>query len=412
MEVKKNNAVIAQFVYDGDGKRVKSIEDGKTILFVSNGFEINITTGEVSKYYFAGATRIAMRKYTIPEKMEVEYFLSDHLGSTSLTTDMDGNKISEMRYKPFGEIRYTWKSSDPEIIPSAYALTRQTFTGQYSYMDDPSTSGVSEGFGLMFYNARWYDPYTGRMAQADTIVPGGVQGLDRYAYGLNNPSRYIDPSGHMPIEGCGDEGKNACKPSEQEIIENNRRNADFHAETERNQCAGGNTLHCSYAQNHPYETAAFAGGGLLLAGAGAAAVSATTVTAETAVTTTTVVEATNGFCGGDMCAGEADELSRFFYSGGIEAHNEAETLAKTYNAVILDQTEAGAELTQIYEALGYPAMRPFAEAASAEWAARASGRVDVILKLPLFSGNIWATIEYPALLVNDAVKTIVIHIIP
>ncbi|MDD2922212.1 MAG: RHS repeat-associated core domain-containing protein [Anaerolineales bacterium] len=110
-----------------------------------------------------------------------------------------------MRYKPFGEVRYTWKSSDPEIIPSAYALTRQTFTGQYSYMDDPSTAGV-EGFGVMFYNARWYDPYTGRMAQADTIVPGGVQGLDRYAYVSNNPVNHTDPTGH-----CDDLTDYACR---------------------------------------------------------------------------------------------------------------------------------------------------------------------------------------------------------
>ncbi|MEW6713093.1 MAG: transposase [Candidatus Riflebacteria bacterium] len=27
----------------------------------------------------------------------------------------------------------------------------------------------------MFYNARWYNPSLGRMAQADSIVPGGVQ---------------------------------------------------------------------------------------------------------------------------------------------------------------------------------------------------------------------------------------------
>jgi hypothetical protein len=27
-------------------------------------------------------------------------------------------------------------------------------------------------------------------------VPGGVQGLDRYAYSYNNPVKYIDPSGH------------------------------------------------------------------------------------------------------------------------------------------------------------------------------------------------------------------------
>jgi hypothetical protein len=26
-----------------------------------------------------------------------------------------------------------------------------------NYLDDPTTVGVTEGFGLMFYNARWYD---------------------------------------------------------------------------------------------------------------------------------------------------------------------------------------------------------------------------------------------------------------
>ena len=35
------------------------------------------------------------------------------------------------------------------------------------------------------------------MAQADTIVPGGVQGLDRYAYVNNSPVMYTDPSGHQ-----------------------------------------------------------------------------------------------------------------------------------------------------------------------------------------------------------------------
>jgi hypothetical protein len=55
----------------------------------------------------------------------------------------------------------------------------------------------------MFYNARWYDPALGRFAQADTIIPGGVQGLDRYAYANNNPLMYTDPSGHVP---CDEQG--------------------------------------------------------------------------------------------------------------------------------------------------------------------------------------------------------------
>jgi hypothetical protein len=38
-----------------------------------------------------------------------------------------------------------------------------------------------------------------RFAQADTIVPSGVQGLDRYAYVNNAPLKYTDPSGHISV---------------------------------------------------------------------------------------------------------------------------------------------------------------------------------------------------------------------
>jgi hypothetical protein len=62
----------------------------------------------------------------------------------------------------------------------------------------------------MFYNARWYDVSLGRFAQADSIVPPGVQGLDRYSYTNNNPIRYTDPSGHICVEGDGN-GEYATK---------------------------------------------------------------------------------------------------------------------------------------------------------------------------------------------------------
>ena len=82
-----------------------------------------------------------------------------------------------------------------ETLPTQY-----TFTGQYSHMSDEATDLGAAGFGLLFYNARWYDPALGRFAQADTIVPGGVQGLDRYAYTNNAPINYVDPSGHFTEE--------------------------------------------------------------------------------------------------------------------------------------------------------------------------------------------------------------------
>ena len=36
--------------------------------------------------------------------------------------------------------------------------------------------------------------------QADSMVPDGVQGLDRYAYVNNSPIKYTDPSGHLAYE--------------------------------------------------------------------------------------------------------------------------------------------------------------------------------------------------------------------
>jgi len=49
-------------------------------------------------------------------------------------------------------------------------------------------------------NARYYLPGIGRFVSADTIVPNPAdpQSFNRYSYGLNNPLRYVDPTGHCP----------------------------------------------------------------------------------------------------------------------------------------------------------------------------------------------------------------------
>jgi len=125
---------------------------------------------------------------------ELFYILGDHLGSTSIVTDANGTKVSEIRYraaslwdKAWGEVRYE----------SGASPTEYTYTGQYSYTAD---------FGLMFYNARWYDPGISHFTQPDTIVPDSYNPLDwnRYSYVRYNPLKYTDPSGHDPA--CGPDG--------------------------------------------------------------------------------------------------------------------------------------------------------------------------------------------------------------
>ena len=50
-------------------------------------------------------------------------------------------------------------------------------------------------------NARYYDPELGRFIQADTEIPdlSNPQSYNRYAYVLNDPLRYTDPTGHYGV---------------------------------------------------------------------------------------------------------------------------------------------------------------------------------------------------------------------
>ena len=164
---------IASFTYDADGQRISATVDGVTTVYPFAHYEVEGTT--VRKYYLIGGQRVAMRTNGV-----LSYLLTDHLGSTAVTTDAAGAKTGELRYLPFGATRTTWG-----VIP-----TDRRFTGQPRYAT----------LGLDYFGARWYDPALGQFAQADTIVPqpGNPQALNRYSYALNNALRYTDPTGHSP----------------------------------------------------------------------------------------------------------------------------------------------------------------------------------------------------------------------
>ncbi len=127
----------------------------------------------------------------------VYYLHSDHLGSTSLVTNQGQGVVAQQGYYPYGASRW-----NVGTLPTDF-----TFTGQ---REDDST-------GLMFYRARYYHAVLGRLISADTIVPspGNPQSLNRYAYALNNPLKYTDPTGHMvrsdvDESGCNTPGSPAC----------------------------------------------------------------------------------------------------------------------------------------------------------------------------------------------------------
>jgi RHS repeat-associated protein len=140
-------------------------------------------------YYYLGTQRVGMRVYSgMPGT--VYWLHGDHLGSASLTTSITGTRVSELRYYPFGEVRWQWGNTP----------TDRTFTGQR----------VDSYSNIIEMGARWYSPLLGRFLSADSIVPrpGDPQAFNKYSYSSNSPLDRIDPSGH----GDCNVHTTACKP--------------------------------------------------------------------------------------------------------------------------------------------------------------------------------------------------------
>jgi RHS repeat-associated protein len=74
-------------------------------------------------------------------------------------------------------------------------VTNQGFTGHRH-----NNTGTYD-LGLIYMNARYYLPEVGRFISPDAIVPdpANPQSHNRYAYVLNSPVNYTDPSGHREI---------------------------------------------------------------------------------------------------------------------------------------------------------------------------------------------------------------------
>ncbi|MEH0021379.1 MAG: FG-GAP-like repeat-containing protein [Desulfobacter sp.] len=163
-----------EFFYDADNKRVRKTQGLSATLYFGDRFEI--INGTPTLYVFAGNLRVAQ-----VTDSDLAYFHKDHLGSTSAMSRQDGTVIDFGEYLPYGQDR----STNGLLNFSPYKFTDQE---------------QDQGTGLYNYDARLYDPLIGQFVMADTIVPEryNPQSLNRYAYCLNNPLIYTDPTGHLP----------------------------------------------------------------------------------------------------------------------------------------------------------------------------------------------------------------------
>jgi RHS repeat-associated protein len=231
------------YSYDADGERVKKVKGSTTTVYLEGLWE-EVAGGAVKVYYPFSGQVVAVRD---TGSGVVTYLHGDHLGSVSVATNQSQGIANQQEYDPWGKVR-----------SGSMAATSRNYTGQ-----------VLDLTGLLYYHARMYDPNLGRFVSADSIVPGAASGagsgaatlgrdaatqlkaltvdfhevgfvstlnaenqmrfwfqlndeereqagspwgpanpqaLNRYAYVLNNPLRYTDPTGHATCysgPGCG-----------------------------------------------------------------------------------------------------------------------------------------------------------------------------------------------------------------
>ena len=119
---------------------------------------------------------------------KVFYYHPDPAGSTMAISDDAGNIVWRATYKPFGQ----------EQSVSGSLENNERFIGKEK---DKET-------GLVYINHRYFKPEIGRFISPDEVtlvdpwtsknnqkLLHNPQLLNRYAYGLNNPYRYVDPDG-------------------------------------------------------------------------------------------------------------------------------------------------------------------------------------------------------------------------
>ncbi len=190
-QVQDNNGdLLEQYWYDVDGARAKKTSGTTTTCTFFVHYEEEVTGGvttTVSHYSFGGL-RIAVKRGN-----DLFHLHCDHLGSTSLTTDGAGAATASRAYYAYGA----------ERAASGVLQIDHTFTGQ-----------KRDSTGLMYYNARYYDPALGTFISPDPIIPdpGMVIDYNRFLYVRGNPFKYTDPSGRdlVCIKG-GPSGMNADK---------------------------------------------------------------------------------------------------------------------------------------------------------------------------------------------------------
>lgn len=175
--------------YDDDGTLALERGPQGEVEYVNRYFTA-VNGGVAWKQFFAGEVQVATKEVKANATEQKRYFLTgDLIGSINLVTEANGDLFEHLEYFPGGQI---WVREKSEVYrqPTLYAgMYRDEFRNLYRT------------------DARWYEPREGLLLSPDPLLSGSPGAtvaeprlLGAYTYSFDNPTRYVDRSGHAPWE--------------------------------------------------------------------------------------------------------------------------------------------------------------------------------------------------------------------
>ena len=192
-----NNAVIplstsATYAYNAQGQRVTRVEDEVITHFYYTGSALLFTT--VNEYVLqtqnildpsgtiGAGQQFEGQAATGQDPYADDYFFYryDIRGSVTNIVDGEGAVVKSYDYDEFGVTTSTGDAFFNEV----------TFTGS-----------IADASGLLYMNARYYNPATARFLSQDSYTGSASDPWTQhlYAYCNNNPVNMVDPTGHAAI---------------------------------------------------------------------------------------------------------------------------------------------------------------------------------------------------------------------
>jgi len=189
-----NSPNLRKKFYNADGSVEIVIKGDDENATGSNAKIITYIGGDA---YTAAAIFVTEYSDQSPKTDSYYYLHRDYQGTIMAISDQSGNLKERRHFDPWG-ILVKFTNSSGAVLNTPDLLSNEFFI-------DRGYTGHEHLFrvGLIHMNARLYDPILKSFLSPDNFVQDSQnsQNLNRYAYCLNNPLKYTDPSGEVIIAG-------------------------------------------------------------------------------------------------------------------------------------------------------------------------------------------------------------------